>query len=49
MKEKKTKATKLPVANGRTAAGRLHRKRSDAAKRAWVTIRANRAKAKDAA
>jgi hypothetical protein len=49
MKEKKTKTKKLTAADGRTAAGRLHRKRSDAAKRAWVTIRANRAKAKDAA
>jgi len=32
--------------DGRTKAGRLHRSRSDAAKRAWITIRANREKAR---
>jgi hypothetical protein len=36
---------KKPKPDGRTKAGRLHRARSDAARRAWITIRANRAKA----
>jgi len=32
--------------DARTIEGRLHLKRSDAARRAWITIRANRAAAK---
>lgn len=42
----KADRTKKAVVDGRTKAGRLHRSRSEAAKRAWVTIRANREKAR---
>ena len=42
----KTREAKKTNRDGRTKAGRLHRTRSEAAKRAWVTIRANREKAK---
>jgi len=41
----KTREAKKTNPDGRTKAGRLHRARSEAAKRAWVTIRANREKA----
>jgi hypothetical protein len=41
----KTREAKKTNRDGRTKAGRLHRTRSEAAKRAWVTIRANREKA----
>jgi len=41
----KTAPKKKPNPDGRTKAGRLHRARSEAARRAWVTIRANREKA----
>jgi hypothetical protein len=42
----KTAEPKKANPDGRTKAGRLHRTRSEAARRAWVTIRANREKAR---
>jgi hypothetical protein len=45
MKAKNAEPKKPKPVDGRTKEGRLHRTRSEAAKRAWVTIRANREKA----
>jgi hypothetical protein len=42
----KAREAKKTNPDGRTKAGRLHRARSDAARRAWITIRANREKAR---
>jgi hypothetical protein len=46
MKAKTARREPKKAVDGRTKEARLHRARSEAAKRAWVTIRANREKAR---